>query len=507
MVSPGRALGALLREMRPDFGSWRGAEPRKEVASGVAGAVLAIPQAITYAYLAGLAPEYGIYCAVFVAFISSLFGNSALVGGPNTALSILIGISILPYAGRGSPLYTDYALLLTLMVGLMQLALWLLRAADLFRYLSPAAITGIKTGVGVLLITSALEGSLGVSGLAMQFFYEKFIVVVGAWDEIVNPNAAWISGATIASALLLKRRFPRAYILLALAVGALVGALIDGWVGPVRSQIEMLGRMPYEPLPLRWPTFSREHLMVMQDLLPAAFAIAVLGLAQSLVIARDLGAQSPHVIDLHKEAFAQGLSNLAGPFFSAFAGSGSFNRTSVAVEMGARSPLSGLVAAVVVMLMAWGLGPWLSPLPMPAIAAVLALVGLGMIQWREIRALLRHRAEGTIFLLTLAAVTLLGLEAGMLVAALASVAVFVAGASRVGLQVSHEDGVERIVVRGNLSYASIDALAQRLRAHPAGRTALDLRGVPYCDATAHATIERIRREREGRGGTLEVMRG
>ncbi len=178
---------SLLREALPDFSWWRSVDTPREVVAGLIGALLVIPQAITFAYLAGVAPEYGLYCAVFVGFLASLFGNSPMVGGPNTAVSILLGVTVLPFAGRGSPLYTEFVLTLSLMVGLIQLCIWLLRGAAIFRYFSPAAIAGIKVGVGVLLITSALEGALGLSPLSAQFFYEKFYIAFVSWQDLVNP--------------------------------------------------------------------------------------------------------------------------------------------------------------------------------------------------------------------------------------------------------------------------------------------------------------------------------
>ena len=86
---------------------------------------------------------------------ASLFGNSPMVGGPNTAVAMMIGLTVLHFAGRGSPLYVDFVLALSLMVGLIQLVIWLLRGAEVFRYFSPAAITGIKAGVGVWLPVSS----------------------------------------------------------------------------------------------------------------------------------------------------------------------------------------------------------------------------------------------------------------------------------------------------------------------------------------------------------------
>ena len=467
--------------------------------------MLVIPQAITFAYLVGLPPEYGLYCAVFVGFFASLLGNTPMVGGPNTAMSILLALTIMPFAGRGSPLYIDYVLLLSVVVGLIQLLIWLLRGAELFRYFSPAAISGIKMGVGVLLITSAIEGTLGLSPLTTQFFYEKFYIAIVSWSEIVNPYAATIGGITIVSGLLMRKWFPRSYIIGAVLIGGVTGAVMEGIVGPVLSEIELLGRIPFQLLPLRLPTVTSEYLLVMQEVFPSAVAIAVLGLAQSLVIAQDLKSQVKHQVNLGREVFAQGVSNVLGPFFSSFAGSGSFNRTSVAVSMGALTPMSGLIAACAVVIIAWSLGPLLTYLPMPAIAGVLALVGIGMIQIAEARRFLRSSIDGPVFVITILTVTFLGLKAGLAVAVLLSLGFFIAGVSKVALVMIDQGGVERIEVTGNLFYASLDALSHHLRQHPDARTLLDLSRVPYCDSSAIAMIEAIKRERQENGGRLDVI--
>jgi len=107
---------ALLREARVDLSWTRAVKVRSEVLAGLVGAVLVLPQAITFAYLVGVPPEYGLYCAIFVGFLSSLLGNSPLVGGPNTAVSILIGSTCLHFAGRVSPLFIEFVLALSLFV-------------------------------------------------------------------------------------------------------------------------------------------------------------------------------------------------------------------------------------------------------------------------------------------------------------------------------------------------------------------------------------------------------
>lgn len=504
-MSLGTYGAALVREALPDLSWRRTVDARRELLAGVVGAVLVIPQAITFAYLVGLPPETGLYCAVFAGFAASFFGNSAMVGGPNTAVSILLSLTVVPFAGRGSPLYMEFVLALTLMVGVIQLAIWLLRGAEIFRYFSPAAITGIKTGVGVLLITSALEGSLGLSPLSTQFFYEKFYLAAVSWSDLVNPYSATIAGVTIATGVALKRFWPRTYIIAAVVAGSLVGGVICLVQGPVAAQVELLGHVTFHPLPFRMPHWTPQHWLFAQAVIPNAVAIAVLGLAQSLVIARDLKARVDGRLDLEKEVFAQGIANTLSPLFSTFAGSGSFNRTSVAVEMGARTPLSGIVAAAAVVVFALVLGPLFTGLPMPAIAGVLALVGIGMIQPSHIRQLMRNRIDGAVFLLTLLSVTFLGLDVGILVAVLASAAFLLAGMSKVGFVVSDDGEVERIAVTGNLFYASLDRLARHLHSNPTARTLLDLTRVPYCDATATAMIEAVRRERHRSGGQLDLV--
>ena len=494
---------SLLLEALPEFAWWRTVSLRREAVAGLVGALLVIPQAITFAYLAGVAPEYGLYCAVFVGFLASFFGNSPMVGGPNTAVAILLGVTVLPYAGRGSPLYTEFVLALSLMVGVIQLVIWMLRAAVVFRYFSPAAIAGIKAGVGVLLIVSALEGALGLSHMSTQFFYEKFYVVLVSWHDLVNPHAALVSGITVVAGLLLKSRWPRSYIFAAVVLGSLIGGAIYGWFGLVRSQLELLGHVTLHALPLNSPGLGAQHWLFMEQVVPQAIAIAVLGLAQSLVIARDLKATVARNLDLHKEVFAQAISNALGPFFSSFAGSGSFNRTSVAVEMGARTPLSGMIAAGAVVVVALALGPLLTWLPMPVIAGVMALVGIGMIQGNEIRPLL-NRVDGAVFSVTLLAVVLVGLEFGLLVAVLVSIGFLVTRMSQVRLSVSHNGAQELIVVTGNLFYASLDPLAKHLHANATAHTVLDLTRVPYCDSAAAAMIESAKWERLQRGGRLEV---
>jgi len=142
---------------------------------------------------------------------------------------------------------------------------------------------------------------------------------------------------------------------------------------------------------------------------------------------------------------------------------------------------------------------------MAAVAGVLALVGIGMIQVEEARRFLGNSIDGSVFIVTILTVVFLGLKAGLAVAALLSLGFFIAGVSKVALVMVDQDGVERIQVTGNLFFASLDGLSQHLRANPSARTLLDLSRVPYCDSSAMAMIGAIKRERQEHGGDLDIL--
>ena len=138
---------------------------------------------------------------------------------------------------------------------------------------------------------------------------------------------------------------------------------------------------------------------------------------------------------------------------------------------------------------------------MPAVAGVLALVGVGMIQ-SEIKPV-GHWVERTVFGITLFSVLFLGLEIGIFVAIAVSVVFFVANAAKVNFSIARENDSEQIVVSGNLFYASLDRLAKHLRNNPTAKTVLDLTRVPYCDAAARDMLRKIQAERAKHGGQLE----
>jgi SulP family sulfate permease len=198
---------------------------------------------------------------------------------------------------------------------------------------------------------ASLDSILNLSTFNTTFFYEKLYVILSDAENLVSPYSLAIGLVTILGGFVGRRYSHRYFLIVAVACGYAAGLVVSFiWPQPL-TELEYLGRMPLEWLPLNMPTVNIEYLMTSIQLIPYAVTIAFIGLAQSLVIVRELKMTTDQAIDLDKEVYAQGMANFLAPFFSTFAGSGSFNRSKANRSLGASTPLSGIVAAGFVLLL------------------------------------------------------------------------------------------------------------------------------------------------------------
>ncbi len=499
-------IATLLKEATPSF-AWTKTLThwRAEAFAGFVGAILVIPQGITYAYLAGLQPEYGLYCAIFVTLFSSLMGTSSMMSGPNTAVAILIGTAVLPLAGRGSPVYVDFVFLLCMMVGLIQLLFWLLRGAKIFQYMSPGSISGISAGAGFLIIMASLDSILDLSTFNTTFFYEKLYVIISDSLHLVNPYSLAIGITTILGGYLGKRFFPRYFIIVAITAGYLCGLLVAFiWPQPV-TELEYLGRMPIQWIPFNIPTLNIEYLITSVSLIPYAITIAFIGLAQSLVIVRGLKMETNQDINLDKEVYAQGIANFLAPFFSSFVGSGSFNRTRANLSLGGSTPLSGILTAICVLIMIMFLGPILTYMPMAAMAGTLFIVGADMIKWQDIKHYAQVRSELVIYLATFLSIIFSGLAAGVGVAVFLSISVFMFRISQLDLKLEETDSGIALKVKGALFYASVGQLTEIFHEHSKETITVDLQYTTHIDQSAVDFFSRESKNMTSQGGKLTLL--
>ena len=351
--------------------------------AGLTGAVIVLPQGVAFAAIAGLPPEYGLYSAMIPALVAALFGSSLhLISGPTTTISLVLLSNLAPFAEPGSAEYIRLALTMTLLVGLIQLGLGLARMGVMVNFVSHSVVTGFAAGAAILIATGQLGHFLGLPALRGGSFLAAWAGLARLAPE-ANPRALAVGAATLIAAVAIRRLNPRLpALLLAMIAGSLFCLLLDGKA----HGVALLSALPASLPPLSLPGFDPE---TMRRMIPGALALAMLGLAEAVSIARAVADRSGQLVDNSQEFVGQGLSNIAGSFCSAYASSGSFTRTGVNFESGAQTPLSAVFSAAFLALVVLLVAPLTAFLPIPAMAGVILLVAWRLIDFRSIREIAR----------------------------------------------------------------------------------------------------------------------
>ena len=407
------------------FGPWVGeldrASLRADLVAGVLGALLVLPQAIAFASLAGLPPEYGLYTAIVPCVVAALFGSSRhVVSGPTNANSLALFAALAPLAAVGSPAYIGLALAVTVMVGAMQWLIGALRLGAVANFISPSALRGFMSGAAALIAVHALTDLLGLPAPA-EHGTGALLLHLGAQLGAVHGAALGVGAATLAVLLVLRRALPRwPHVLLALAAGSALAALLHG--AAPGSAVAVVGAIPPIVPRFAWPTVA---LRDVPELLSIAFALTIVALGQSVSIAKAVAARSGQVIDTNREFRGQGLSNLVGGFFSSYVSCGSLNRSMPNYEAGARTPLAAVFASGWLLLLLAFTAPLLALIALPAIAALLLAIAWSLLDVPGWRRLWRHsRQDFAIALATAIATVTIRIEMAILLGTILSLVTF-----------------------------------------------------------------------------------
>ncbi len=387
--------------------------------AGLTGAVIVLPQSIAFAAIAGLPPEYGLYTAMITPIIAALFGSSRhLISGPTTAISIVIFSTVSRHATPGSEEFIRFALALTFIAGFYQLMFGVFRLGAIINFVSHNVVVGFTTGAAILIAASQFQHVLGVKIDHPDGLVDKIIQIYHHLPE-ANLYAVGIAVVTLATAIAVKMISPRApNLLIAMVVGSLVCLGIDG----VTHGVTMVPSIPPNLPPLSNPMLPFD---IMADIAPEALAIALLGLIEAVSISRAIAAKSNQMIDGNQEFIGQGLSNVVGSFFSSYAGSGSFTRSGVNYDAGAKTPISAIFAAIFLMVIVLVAGPLASYLPVPAMGAVILLVAYNLINPHHILKVFRiSKRETAVLVVTFLATLFLELEFAIYAGVLLSLSLF-----------------------------------------------------------------------------------
>ena len=393
---------------------------RADLIAGLIGALIVLPQGVAYATLAGLPPQFGLYCAMLPAIVAALWGSSwHQISGPTNALSLVVFATVAPLALPQSGEYITLVLTLALLVGVMQLAMGVARLGALVNFISHTVIVGFTAGAGLLIIAAQLKNFFGVPVPAGADFFESLHAFARGVPDL-DPAITAIGGLTLVVAVVSKRIWPRVpYMIVAMIAGSVAAwVLAQSGIGRVPT----LGALPSGLPALSAPSFDPE---TWRKLVPAALALTVLGLTEAVAIARAIAVKSGQRIDGNQEFIGQGLSNIAGAFTSAYPSSGSFNRSGVNFEAGGKTPLAAVFSALFLLLILFAVAPLATYLPLAVMAALLFVVAWGLIDFAEMRRIARtNRGDLAVLLVTFVSTLTIALEFAIFVGVLASLLVY-----------------------------------------------------------------------------------
>ncbi len=396
--------------------------------AGFTNAAVVLTEGVAYATIAGLPPQYGLYTAMITPVIAALWGSSMImISGPTTAISAVMFAALDGLAPVGTPAYISFALTLTIMVGLVQLAAGIARLGSLVSFVSHSVMIGFTAAAAVLIGVSQFSSALGLHVARGGSVFERVVNIANDL-ETTNFIALAIALATLVSGILLHkyaRRLPG--FLIAIIIGSMVGWALDASV----HDIVMVGA-----LPASLPTFvvPDTSFMTLRTLSSGAAAIALVGLLEAISVARAFAIKRGESLDSSQEMVGQGLSNVVGGFFQAYAGSGSFTRSGVNADSGAVSPLSAIFAAVFLAIILLLISPLAAYVPLPAIAGLILFVAWRLIDFQEIaRFVTASRAEALILVATFATGVMTQLDYAIFVGVVASMSLFLYRSSKPAL--------------------------------------------------------------------------
>src|SRR5215471_4491863 len=353
---------------------------RADLTAGFIGALIVLPQAVAFATLAGMPPEYGLYGAMLPAVVGALWGSSwHLVSGPTNATSLMVFASLAALATPFSPEYIRLVLTLNLMIGLIKLALGIARLGALVNFISITVIVGFTAGAGLLIIGAQLRNFFGLA-IAQEASFAGSLAAFWSHVRDIDSWATLVGAVSLAAIVIGRRWLPRVPPLLTgLVVGSIFAFLLTH---QGVAHVATVGALPSAIPSGSMPDFSAA---TWRALAPIALALTVIGLTEAISSARAVAAKTGQRIDGNQEFIGQGLANIVGAFTSSYPTSGSFNRTGANYEAGAKTPLAGVFSAAWLLVVLLFVAPLGAYLPLATMAALLFIVAFGLIDFGRIR--------------------------------------------------------------------------------------------------------------------------
>ncbi|MBR2926528.1 MAG: sodium-independent anion transporter [Clostridia bacterium] len=362
-----------------------------DLVAGLIVAIIALPLSIALAIASGVSPEKGLYTAIVAGFVIALLGGSRVnISGPTAAFATIV-------AGIVAQHGIDGLALATLMAGAILILMGLLRLGTLIKYIPETVTVGFTSGIAVTIVIGQIKDFLGLTFAPGTHAIEAIEKVEAIAKSITTFNPWALGVGLVALAILIlwprvSKKIPGALIAVIALTGAV--ALIGLNVNTIGDLYTISSSLPTFTL----PTFSTERVIA---LIPSAFTIAILAAIESLLscVVSDKMIDDTHYSNT--ELIAQGAGNICSALFGGIPATGAIARTAANVKNGGRSPISGMVHAVILLFVLVVFMPCAAWIPMPVIAAVLFMVAYNMSEWRHFVAICKKAPFYDILVLVL----------------------------------------------------------------------------------------------------------
>lgn len=407
----------LPRYRREDF--------RADLVAGLTTAVMLIPQGMGYALLAGLPPIVGLYAALVPLLAYALFGTSKVLGvGPVAMDSLLVAVSVGAIAQAGSEHYLALAVLLGAMVGVIQFLLGVLGLGFVVNFLSRPVISGFTSAAALIIGFSQLRHLLAID-LPRTHHVHRILAEAVAHASSWHVATLAVGVGSIAVLVILKRiapKVPRAMVAVVLSTLAVVTLSLD------TSGVSIVGEVPAGLPGFALPEFALDRITA---LLPAAATIALVSFIEAISVGKHFAREGKYEIRPGQELIALGAANFGGSLFGGYPVAGGFSRTAVNATAGARTPMAGVITAVLVGLTLVALTPLFFYMPKAVLAAVIMTAVFGLFDTSEPRRLWKvKRADFYLLVFTFVMTLTVGIQYGIVLGVAASLLLFVVQTTR-----------------------------------------------------------------------------
>jgi high affinity sulfate transporter 1 len=393
---------------------------RPDLLAGITVAAFTVPEAMAYASLAGLPPQAGLYAAFLASIIYVIFGTSRqLAIGPTSAISILVAGTLSLLIVDSPEQYWAFAAMTAILVGIIALVAWVLRLGFIVNFISKPVLGGFTAGAALVIAASQLPKLFGIEGTHGEFFERVWHIIQHLGDT--NLPTLVIGLVSIVLLIIGHKKFPRLPTSL---VVVLLGILLMSVTNLSDRGVAIVGDIPQGLPAFGIPEFTLSDI---GELLPLALAVFILAYVEGMAMVRTFANKRQYRADANQELLALGAANIASGLGQGYAVGGSMSRSAVNDNSGAKTPLAGGIAGLLIIMVVLFLTGLFSKLPDPILAAVVLIAVRSLIDIPELKRIYRiNKREFVIAMVAFGGVLIFGLLYGVLIAVFVSIIYMIA---------------------------------------------------------------------------------